>query len=95
MADIPTTTAASSRFQAILEAALMSYKRQTNKDRIEHPLASQLQNCYSTRDIIAILQDQVRQFDHYRSGHKRVAKSVILRSSPVGVSQVDGLENFL
>ena len=92
MAETPTTTAASSRFQAIFGAALMSYKRQTNKDLIEHPLASQLQNCYSTRDTIAILQDQVRQFEYYRSGHKRVANT-ILRSSPVSVSQVDGLEN--
>jgi hypothetical protein len=75
MAQIPTTAAASSHFQAIFEAALMSYKRQTKKDLLAHPLASQLQSCDSTNAILAILQDQVREFDKSSSsGDDRLTK---------------------
>ena len=72
MAQRPTT-AATSRFRAIFDAALMSYKQQTKKDLITHPLAPQLQGCDSTSDIIAILQEQVRHFDS-RSGDERLQK---------------------
>lgn len=71
MAQRPTT-AATSRFRAIFDAALMSYKQQTKKDLITHPLAPQLQGCDSTSDIIAILQEQVRHFDSSRSGDERL-----------------------
>ena len=95
MAQIPTT-AASSRFQSIFEAALMSYKRQTKKDLTAYPLASQLQRCGSTSDIIDILQDQVRQFDHSRSGDKRLSKWLsptvnVLIAFSAAVSDVVGL----
>ncbi|KAF8259887.1 hypothetical protein EI94DRAFT_1750217, partial [Lactarius quietus] len=59
----PSTSMASSRFQDIFNAALQSYQKQTKKDLIVHPLASQLQSCDSTSAIIAVLQDQVREFD--------------------------------
>ncbi|KAI9438080.1 hypothetical protein H4582DRAFT_2098857 [Lactarius indigo] len=71
------STAASSRFQAIFDAALKSYQKQTKNDLIAHPLASQLQSCDSTSAILAILQDQVREFDQAHSGDERLTKWLI------------------
>jgi hypothetical protein len=69
MPQTPNTATASSesRFQAIFQAALKSYQKQTKKDILAHPLASQLQACNSTSAIIAFLQDQVREFDKSES----------------------------
>ena len=72
-AQTPTTAAASSHFQAIFDAAVKSYQKQT-KDLIAHPLTSQLQSCDSTSAILAILQDQVREFDKSRSGDERLTE---------------------
>jgi hypothetical protein len=74
MSQTPATAAASSRFQAIFQAALKSYRKQTKEDLLVHPLASQLQSCESTASILAILQDQVRDFDECRSGDERWTK---------------------
>ena len=74
MAQSSTTAAASLRFHAIFQAALKFYEKQTEKDLLAHPLASQLQSCDSTTAIIAILQDQVREFDESRSGDERLTK---------------------
>ena len=76
MSQTPATTAASSssRFQAIFQAAIKSYQKQTKKDLLAHPLASQLQACDSTNAILAILQDQVREFDKSHSGDERLTK---------------------
>ena len=69
---VKTTT--SSNFQDIFQAALKSYQKQTKKDLLAHPIASQLQDCDSTNAILAILQDQVRQFDKSHSGDERLTK---------------------
>ncbi|KAF8263982.1 hypothetical protein EI94DRAFT_535898 [Lactarius quietus] len=69
-----TATASSSRFEAIFRAALKSYEKQTKKNLIVHPLASQLQSCNMTGDILAILQDQVRKFDKSSNGDERLTK---------------------
>jgi hypothetical protein len=73
MSHTPAETAASSRFQAIFHAALKSYQKQTKKDLLTHPLASQLQTCESTTAILAILQDQVRDLDK-SGGDERLTK---------------------
>ena len=70
----PTTSVASSRFQEIFDAALQSYRKQTKKDLSAHPLASQLRSCDSTSAIIAVLEDQVREFDKSRSGDEKLTK---------------------
>ncbi|KAH9052696.1 hypothetical protein EDB87DRAFT_1826064 [Lactarius vividus] len=72
MSQTPSETAASSRFQDIFNVALRSYQKQTKKDLIAHPLASQLQSCDSISAIHAILQDQVREFDQAHSGDERL-----------------------
>ena len=69
-----TASSSSSRFQAIFQAALKSYQKQTKNDLLAHPLASQLQDCDSTTAIITILQDQVREFDKSHSGDERLTK---------------------
>ena len=76
MSQTPASTASSSslRFQAIFQAALKSYQKQTKKDLLAHPLASQLQDCDSTAAIIAILQDKVREFDKSHSGDEKLTK---------------------
>ena len=76
MSQMPATTASSSssRFQAIFQVTLNSYQKQTKKNLLVHPLASQLQDCDSTTAILAILQDQVRQFDKSHSGDERLTK---------------------
>ncbi|KAH9162297.1 hypothetical protein EDB89DRAFT_1913346 [Lactarius sanguifluus] len=74
MSQTSSTTAASSRFQDIFNAALKSYQKQTKKDLIAHPLGSQLQSCDSISAIIAVLHDQVREFDEAHSGDERLTK---------------------
>ena len=74
MSQSPSTSAASSRFQAIFDAALESYQRQTKKDILVHPLASQLQLCDSTSAILSVLQDQLRELDHACSDDEGMTK---------------------
>jgi hypothetical protein len=73
MSHTMATAVASSRFQAIFQAALKSYQKQTKKDLLTHPLSSQLQMCESTTAILAILQEKVREFDK-SSGDERLIK---------------------
>ena len=70
-----TTSASSgSPFQTIFQAALKSYQKQTKKDLLTHPLASQLHSCESTTAILAILEDQVREFEKNSDGDERLTK---------------------
>ncbi|KAH9169371.1 hypothetical protein EDB89DRAFT_2244713 [Lactarius sanguifluus] len=74
MSQTPSTATASSRFQAIFNAALKSYRKQTKNDLLAHPLASRLESCDSINAILVVLQDQVREFDQARSGSERLTK---------------------
>jgi hypothetical protein len=74
MSQMASTSTTSLRFQAIFNAALKSYEKQTKKDLLVHPLAAQLQSCNSTSAIRALLQDQVREFDQVHSGDERLTK---------------------
>ena len=69
-----STPASKIRFQTIFQAALKSYRKQTKEDLLEHPLASQLQSCDSTTAILALLQDQIREFDKSHSGDERLTR---------------------
>jgi hypothetical protein len=69
-----TASSSESRFQAIFQAALKSYQKQTKKDLLTHPLASQLQSCESTTAILAILHDQVREFEKNSDDNERLTK---------------------
>jgi hypothetical protein len=68
----PTALCSPSNFQTVFNTALKEYEKKTKKDLLAHPLAEQLQSCYSTATILTILQDQVQQFDQHRCGDERL-----------------------
>ena len=74
MSKTPSTAAASLPFQAMFIAALKSYEKQTKKDLIAHPLASQLQACDSPTAVLDLLQEQAREFDQARSTDDKLTK---------------------
>ena len=69
-----TQTASSSNFKLIFEKALKEYKKKTRQDLTAHPLASQLQKCESPAAVLAILQDQVDQFNQSRCSDERLQR---------------------
>jgi fungal STAND N-terminal Goodbye domain len=70
----PTASCSSPNFQSLFDAALKEYEKKTKKDLLAHPLAVQLQNCHSTTAILAVLQDQVQEFDQHRRDGQRLTK---------------------
>ncbi|KAH9173964.1 hypothetical protein EDB89DRAFT_645509 [Lactarius sanguifluus] len=74
MSQTPPTASSSPNFQAIFCASLDTYKKQTKKDLLSHPLMVQLQTCNSPTDILAILHTQVQQFEQSTSGDDKLTK---------------------
>ena len=74
MSDAPPTATSSTSFETIFTAALEDYKMQTKKDITSHPLAAQLQSCESSSAILAVLRDQVQEFDISRSTDENLTK---------------------
>ena len=76
MSPAQSSTASSSEpsFQAVFQAALKFYRKQTKQDLLAHPLASQLQSCESNTAILAILRDQVRAFEKNSDADERLTK---------------------
>jgi hypothetical protein len=52
---------------------MKAYEKKTKTDLLTHPLASQLQSCNSSSDILAVLQDKVNDFDKSRSHNERLS----------------------
>ena len=69
-----TSVSTSPNFQTIFYAALREYEKKTKKDLIAHPLAAQLQACKSSGDILAVLQEKVKEFDQSRSADERLSQ---------------------
>ncbi|KAH8986072.1 hypothetical protein EDB86DRAFT_3246200 [Lactarius hatsudake] len=69
----PVTTTSSSNFRAIFVAALKAYEKKTKTDLLTHPLATQLQSCDSSSDVLAVLRDRVNEFDQSRSRDERLS----------------------
>ena len=67
-----STTASSSNFQLIFNNALKAYEKQTKRDLLAHPLAAELQSCDSPASILAVLQQQVQDFNRSRTGNERL-----------------------
>ncbi|KAF8471605.1 hypothetical protein DFH94DRAFT_768506 [Russula ochroleuca] len=63
-----------SKFQPIINNALKAYQKRTKVDLLAHPLASQLQACDSSSDIIALLLQRVQGPDQSRNGDDRWTK---------------------
>ena len=60
-------------FRTIFVAALEKYREKTKTDLLTHPLASQLQSCNSSSDILAVLHDKVNEFEHSRSRNEKLS----------------------
>ncbi len=65
----------STHFRTLFESALQAYKEKTGITLIEHPLAVQLQSCFSVESITAVLQDQIQGSSDF-GGIERVMKSI-------------------
>ncbi|KAH9073513.1 hypothetical protein EDB83DRAFT_2312847 [Lactarius deliciosus] len=59
---LTSVTTASSNFRAIFVAALKAYEKKTKTDLLTHPLATQLQSCDSSSDVLALLRDRVNDW---------------------------------
>ena len=60
----------SSRLRVLFEAALNDYEEQTDITLEKHPLAEQLQHCYTAESVTAFLQNQVRASSRYQEIHR-------------------------
>ena len=70
----PSPAASLSKFRLIIIDALKVYNKRTKNDLLLHPLATELQNCESPTDILAILQQQLQGLDQSQSGDNRWTK---------------------
>ena len=52
------TVSSSSNFQLIFNNALKAYEKRTKNDLLTHPLATELENCNSPSEILAVLHQQ-------------------------------------
>jgi hypothetical protein len=79
-----------SHFKPILDAAWShassEYKKNTGKELLDDPLATEVQQCDSVHAILAIFQGQAEAFQQFRDGDRRLMKWI----SPV----VDVLHMF-
>ena len=53
------SSSSTSNFRLIINNALKDYEKRTKENLLLHPLASQLQECDSTENILAVLQQQI------------------------------------
>ena len=84
---VPTTMSSStpgqiyippSHFESILDAAwshaLSEHKKNTGKELLDHPLATEVQRCDSVDAILTIFQGQAEVFQQFRDGDQRLMK---------------------
>ena len=64
----------SPNFQLVFNNALKAYEQRTKNDLLAHPLAAQLQSCRSPSSILAILQQQVQEFNRSQSSDQRLTR---------------------
>jgi hypothetical protein len=63
-----------SNFEALLDAALAKYAKQTGTDLRNHPLANVIDSCDSPDSILVIFEEQAKAFDEFRSGDSKLIK---------------------
>ena len=73
MSQSPSTSSSSSNFRTIFVAAIKAYEKKTKTDLHTHPLATELQSCNSSSDILAVLLDKVNEFEKSRSHNERLS----------------------
>ncbi|KAF8268385.1 hypothetical protein EI94DRAFT_1180045 [Lactarius quietus] len=69
----PSTSSSSSNFRTVFVAALDKYRQKTKTDLLTHPLATELQSCNSSSDILAVLSDKVHELEESRSNNERLS----------------------
>ena len=67
-------TSPSSNFEALFQAALAKYSKQTGQGLVNHPLTAVLDRCDSPNAILAIFEEQARAFDEFRNGDPKLIK---------------------
>ena len=70
----PITASSSSNFQLIFNNALKAYEERSKNDLLTHPLASELQNCNSPSEILAVLHQQIQGPDQSLRNDDRWSK---------------------
>ena len=68
-----STSTSSPHFRAIFIAAINAYEKKTKTDLFKHPLATQLQSCNSSSDVLAVLHDKVNELNESRSQSERLS----------------------
>ena len=68
-----STSTSASNFRTIFVAAMNAYEKKTKTDLLTHPLATQLQSCNFSSDILAVLHDKVNELDESRSHNERLS----------------------
>lgn len=63
-----------SNFEALFQAALAKYSKQTGHDLVNHPRTAVLDHCDSPNAILAIFEEQARAFDEFRNGDPKLIK---------------------
>jgi hypothetical protein len=53
---------------------MKAYEKKTKTGLLTHPLASQLQSCNSSSDILAVLHEKVNDFDESRNHNERLSR---------------------
>ena len=73
MSNCPSTSTPSSDFRTIFIAAMKAYEKKTMSDILTHPLATQLQACNSSSDVLTVLLNIVNDFDKSRCQNERLS----------------------
>ena len=63
-----------SSFNALLDAALRDYEKQTGAKLSSHPLAKQLKKCDSVDSMASVLQDHAQAFLKFRGEDGKIMK---------------------
>lgn len=63
-----------STFEALFDAALAKYAKQTGTDLRNHPLANMIDRCDSPDSILVIFEEQAKAFDEFRNGNSKLIK---------------------
>ena len=69
----PSTSTSSPHFRTIFVAAINAYEKKTKTDLLKHPLATRLQSCNSSSDILVVLQDKANELDESKSHNERLS----------------------
>ncbi|KAI9510714.1 hypothetical protein F5148DRAFT_522343 [Russula earlei] len=69
-----STSSRSPDFEALFDAALANYSRQTGQRLVDHPLTAMLDQCNTPDAILAILERQAQGFDGFWNGDPSLIK---------------------